>query len=165
MKVPLNIDFVQILLHLFNFALLFAGLYFLLYKPVKKFMEKRRQEYADMDAKSAQALSEAEALKKEYESKLKDCDTEIAEKKNIAYHEIDEAKARCEKEQKQEASEIIANAYKKAEAEKARIINSANEEITKMIADATEKIALGSGKSFEAYDSFLDATKGDENRG
>ena len=31
---PLNIDWQQILLHLLNFAILFAGLWLLLYKPV-----------------------------------------------------------------------------------------------------------------------------------
>lgn len=42
MGVPLNIDWQQILLHLFNFLILAGGLYLLLYKPVKAFMEKRR---------------------------------------------------------------------------------------------------------------------------
>ena len=41
---PLNIDLQQICLHLFNFTLLLAILYFLLYQPVKDFMAKRRSE-------------------------------------------------------------------------------------------------------------------------
>ena len=49
MDIPLNINWQQILLHLFNFAILFAGLYFLLYKPVKKFMEKREKYYKGID--------------------------------------------------------------------------------------------------------------------
>ena len=52
MGVPLNIDWQQILLHLFNFLILAGGLYLLLYKPVKAFMEKRRNYYADMDSKA-----------------------------------------------------------------------------------------------------------------
>ena len=39
---PLNIDFLQILLHLLNFVILAGGLTFLLYKPVVKFLESRR---------------------------------------------------------------------------------------------------------------------------
>ena len=35
---------ISILLHCFNAALLFAALYFLLYKPVRKFIEKRSQQ-------------------------------------------------------------------------------------------------------------------------
>ena len=53
MNIPLNIDFQQILLHLLNFAILGGGLYLLLYKPVKQFMEKReayyRQEHDDAE--------------------------------------------------------------------------------------------------------------------
>ena len=43
-NLPLNIDIQQILLHLLNFTILFAGLYFILYKPVRKFMDAREEE-------------------------------------------------------------------------------------------------------------------------
>ena len=36
MGIPLNIDWHQILLHLFNFLILVGGLYFLLYNPIRK---------------------------------------------------------------------------------------------------------------------------------
>ena len=49
MNVPLNIDWQQILLHLLNFVILFAILYFLLYDPVKKFMDKRCEYYKNID--------------------------------------------------------------------------------------------------------------------
>ena len=42
MNLPLNIDFQQILLHLLNFVILAGGLYLLLYKPVNKFIKKKR---------------------------------------------------------------------------------------------------------------------------
>ena len=50
MNIPLNIDWQQILLHLLNFVILAGGLYLLLYKPVKTFMEKRQQYYQEQDA-------------------------------------------------------------------------------------------------------------------
>ena len=37
---PLNINWQQILLHLLNLVILAVGLYLILYKPVKKFMQK-----------------------------------------------------------------------------------------------------------------------------
>ena len=61
--VPLNIDWQQILLHLFNFTILFGALYILLYKPVKDFMAKREAHYAEMDQKAGEALAEAESGK------------------------------------------------------------------------------------------------------
>ena len=49
-NIPLNIDWQQILLHFFNFSILVGGLYLLLFKPVKNFMEKRTKHYADMES-------------------------------------------------------------------------------------------------------------------
>ena len=48
MSIPLNIDWQQILLHLFNFAILAGGLYLLLYRPVKQFMERRQTHYEEL---------------------------------------------------------------------------------------------------------------------
>ena len=71
--VPLNIDWQQILLHLFNFTILFGALYILLYKPVKNFMDGREAHYADMDSKANQALADAESSKASYEEKERAC--------------------------------------------------------------------------------------------
>ena len=67
---PLNIDIQQILLHMLNFAILFAALYFLLYKPVKKFMDNRDKYYDELDEKYKSSLSEAEKAKEEYQKEL-----------------------------------------------------------------------------------------------
>lgn len=60
MNIPLNIDWQQILLHVLNFVILFGGLYFLLYKPVKNFMAKREAHYAEMAQKAQSELDSAE---------------------------------------------------------------------------------------------------------
>ena len=39
----------EFLLHLLNFVILFVALFFLLYKPVKKFMRKRKEDYEEAD--------------------------------------------------------------------------------------------------------------------
>ena len=59
MNIPLNIDWQQILLHVLNFVILFGGLYFLLYKPVKNFMAKREAHYAEMAQKAQSELDSA----------------------------------------------------------------------------------------------------------
>lgn len=78
---PLNINFQQVFLHMLNFALLFGAMYFLLYKPVKKFMDSRAQRYQKMDEDAKAALAQAEAAKAEYEKKLAGADDEIAQKR------------------------------------------------------------------------------------
>ena len=93
--VPLNIDWQQILLHLFNFTILFGALYILLYKPVKNFMEGREAHYADMDSKATQALADAESSKASYEKKERDFDEEVRAEKNRMSKEIEALRPRA----------------------------------------------------------------------
>ena len=90
---PLNIDWQQILLHLLNFTLLFGILYFLLYKPVKDFMDKRVQHYQELDDQAKEALAAAEAARSEQEQKLAAADEEIAAMKDAARTELNHALA------------------------------------------------------------------------
>ena len=80
MNIPLNIDWQQILLHLLNFVILAGGLYLLLYKPVKTFMEKRQQYYQEQDAKAAKTLADAEKTAAEVRQQLKNADADAAAK-------------------------------------------------------------------------------------
>ena len=145
--VPLNIDWQQILLHLFNFTILFGALYILLYKPVKDFMDGREAHYADMDSRAEQALADAENSKASYEKKEKEFDEEVRTEKN-----------RMSKEIEAERERRLAAARGEAEREKNEIIESAQKEITGMITDAMEKLTLEQTAS-DAFDQFLDAAE------
>ena len=46
---PLNIEIQQIFLHMLNFVILAGGLYFLLYKPVCAFINKRTEYFANLE--------------------------------------------------------------------------------------------------------------------
>ena len=59
---PLNINLQQILLHALNFVILFGAMYFLLYKPVKSFMDSRKAHYEKMDEDAKAVLAEAEII-------------------------------------------------------------------------------------------------------
>ena len=78
---PLNIDFQQIFLHLLNFTLLFAILYYLLYSPVKNFMAKREAYYADMEKEANAQLASAQQEKEEYSALRAAADEEIHQEK------------------------------------------------------------------------------------
>ena len=62
-NLPLNIDIQQILLHLLNFVILFGLMYFILYKPVRKFMDQRAEYYKKMDEEAKMANEEAKTKK------------------------------------------------------------------------------------------------------
>ena len=84
MGIPLNVDWQQILLHLFNFIILFGGLWLLLYKPVKNFMAKREAYYKDMDKAAAEKLAAAENEQQKYSGLIGKAQDEAAELKKKA---------------------------------------------------------------------------------
>lgn len=158
MNLPLNIDWQQILLHLFNFVILAVGLYFLLYKPVKNFMAKRVDYYRDMDERAKAKMAEAEEMQDDYQQKLHDVDNEIAEKKAKAVHDIETVCAQELQAARDEAAAMISAAQKNAEQERSKILAAAQEEVAALAMSATEKILLQHTAS-SAYDQFLDAAE------
>lgn len=156
--VPLNIDWQQILLHLFNFTILFGALYILLYKPVKDFMDGREAHYADMDSKAEKALSEAESSRASYLEKEKAFDEEVKAEKSRMSKEVEAERERRLQAARGEAEKIISAARTEADREKKEIIESAQKEITEMITDAMEKLTLEQSAS-DAFDQFLDAAE------
>ena len=129
MSLPLNIDWQQILLHLFNFIILAGGLYLLLYKPVRDFMDKRREHYAALEKEANDSLENAKKSEEEYALRLKNAETEIAK-----------MKADAEKAANESAEEIIEKAAKEGEREKAAILDGAKDEIAALAVSAAEKI-------------------------
>ena len=155
-NLPLNIDWQQILLHLFNFTILFGGLYFLLYAPVKKFMEQREEKYAEAAEFSQANLAEAQTVKKMYQQKMDNADAEIEQSKARAREEIEKLRTGRINEAEEEASRIVSRAREQAEYEKERILTEAQVEIAKMVANTTEKLALDASAEY-AYEQFLNS--------
>ncbi|MCR4923714.1 MAG: ATP synthase F0 subunit B [Lachnospiraceae bacterium] len=153
---PLNIDFQQIFLHMFNFLLLFGGLYFILYKPVKDFMDKREKHFEELEKEVQDKLSNAKASELEYNEKLKQADEEIRSKKQEALNEAQKIADTNIERSKSEAEKILAKAKKAADAEHDRIIEDAQREIEELAMETTKKIIASSGSA--AYDEFLSAT-------
>lgn len=157
---PLNIDLQQIFLHLLNFTILFAAMYFLLYKPVKDFMDKRAAYYEDLDKQARDKLAEAERVRLDYQQKLKAADDEIQEKSNQAQRLAMEAAEQQIKKAQDEAQRVLAKAGVEARAEKERALSEARAEVDEMIAIATEKLILDN--TSQAYEQFLEAAGKEE---
>ena len=159
---PLNIDFQQVLLHLLNVVILFGALYFLLYGPVKKFMESREKTYKDMDEQAKAKLQDAENTKAEYEQKLADCETEIEKSKQAAEAETANKAQEILENAKSDASKILAKAKAEAEKEKTALLESAKKEIAAAAVEMAEKIVSESVS--ESYDAFIDSATMGENK-
>ena len=142
MNIPLNIDWQQILLHLLNFVILAGGLYLLLYKPVKTFMEKRQQYYQEQDAKAAKTLADAEKTAAELAAAQKSADAAMQ-------RQLSDARAQAE--------QILADAHAAAQREHDKLLSDARKELKDLAVTATEKLVLQSDG--DAFDQFLDAAE------
>lgn len=154
--IPLNIDWRQILLHLLNLVILFLILYFLLYNPVKKFMEKRKKHYEEQNAESEAKLADAKANKEKYEKLLTNAEEEIAEKKRAA---IADARAESEKIIKS-AEEESSSILKKATAKAEDIKKQAHEQAKEELSDVIEKTAKEKIEKACTVDGFLSENNG-----
>ena len=160
MNIPLNIDWQQILLHLFNFMILAGGLYLLLYKPVKKFMDQRTAYYQQMQDEAEQKLASAKELEASYENKIKEADAEILKKKTQAAKDAEESAGAHLKAAREQAEKVLADAKESARKEQEKILAETQMKIAGLASDAVEKPL--STPAEDVYDQFLDsAERGD----
>ncbi len=160
MNIPLNVDWHQILLHLFNFVILFGILYFLLYKPTKDFMQKRADYYKKMDSDANENLEKAKQARQQYEAKLGEAEKEASELKTAAAIKADRAAKKRIEDAKDKGNRIIEDAKKAAEAQKDKILLEANSEIENMVSAAIDKAMASTGvNTGNSFDEFLDAVK------
>ena len=155
---PLNIDIVQILLHMLNFVILAGGLTLLLFKPVKKFMEDRKKYFEDKEKEIADGLEQNASLKAEYEEKLSKVDAEIEEMRVNAKNETATAAKEYLNNAQEKASAIITEAEQQAEERKDHILDSAQTEIGELVVEAAQKLLENNAtpqKTHELYDEFI----------
>ena len=154
MNIPLNIDWRQILLHLFNFAILAGGLYLLLYRPVKQFMEGCQARYAEQDRQARQDRERARQLKEEYEAQLDRADAQIAQRRSAAEQELEQLRQRKTAEAEREAEAILTKARDSAQREREELLARTSKELVAAAVDAAEKAAWKS----DPYEQFLGLT-------
>lgn len=154
MNIPLNIDWQQILLHLLNFAILAGGLYLLLYKPVKAFMEQRQAYYQGIDTQAAEKLKDAERLEATYQAKLSSVDEAAARKRAAAQRETERMVQQQLSDARAQADQIIANAHAAAQREYDKALAEAQDELKELAVTATEKLVLQA--KGDAFDQFLE---------
>ena len=161
MSLPLNIDWHQILLHLFNFAILAGGLYFLLYKPVRDFMDKRTAYYQGLEAQANDKLAHAKALEDEFQSKMDNAESDTTKMKAKAVKESETVAAAMLKSAKEQSEKLLLAAKEAAQLEREKMLSEARQEITQIAVAATKKLLEDDAR---IYDTFLDAALEEQNR-
>ncbi|MBQ9412450.1 MAG: ATP synthase F0 subunit B [Oscillospiraceae bacterium] len=160
---PLNIDWQQILLHLLNFVILAGGLYFILYKPVKKFMAQREAKYAAREEAVRNMETEAAAIKRKYETRLRKAEEDIQHEREKHHEEMEAERQRMLAEAREQARAILNTAGQTAEMRTRKAVEDAHEEIRTLAVDMVEKLVLESGG--DALDRFLDVAESEDANG
>ena len=155
---PLNIDWQQILLHWMNLAILTGGLYFLLFKPVKQFMEKREAYYRDLDQQAQDRLAQAEQCRADYQAKLDQAGEEIRQERSRAQQAAQQAAQEQIEQAGEQARHIVAKAHAEAEQTRERAVRESQKELRELAARAAKKLAAKPGD--DPFDQFLDLTEG-----
>lgn len=151
---PLNIDIQQILLHMLNFVILFAVLYFVLYKPVRNFMDRRDEDFNEKNDRANRVMEEADSAKSAYEEKLSGIKDEIKSLREDARKKgVEEADA-IREQARREADEILEDARRKAEQAKTAAVRSADNQIRALAEQAAEKLVIES--TAQAYENFIE---------
>lgn len=150
---PLNINFQQIFLHLFNFVILGGGLYLLLYKPVVDFMNNREQYFSNLEKETQQALEQAKEKEAQYNEKLNQFNDEMAIKKVEAIKECEKLVDARIQSAKEEASHILEDAHIKAKMHHDKMVEQAKEEITDLALDTAKKMMTDQ----DIYSQFVQA--------
>ena len=120
-------------------------------------LEKRKQKIAGELASAAEDKSSAEAMKAEYEAKLRDVNKEA---ESILETARRKAKAREEEmldEAKAEAARIIERANREVELEKKKALDDMKQEIVDIAAFMAEKV-VGNSIDVKIQDALIDET-------
>ena len=155
---PLNIDWQQILLHWMNLAILAGGLYFLLYKPVVSFRQKREQHYKDMEEKAEAELQKAEEAKAQYQQKLDAAEDEIREARQKSQAAVQKSAEEQLALAQAQAREIVVDAHAQAKEAREKALRDSQRELKRIASEAAGKLAFH--KDDDPFDSFLDLAEG-----
>lgn len=126
----LGITWESIVLHLFNLVVLTVGLYFLLFRPVKKMIKQRQEKVKKIEKENADLNEEVKQMKSSSEKVLSE-----AKKEAAAIHES------AVKVANQKADEIVAEARDRAKTLVSQTQRAMDEERGKLRADIEKQIA------------------------
>ncbi len=126
----LGITWESIVLHLFNLIVLTVGLYFLLFRPVKKMIKQRQEKVKKIEQENADLNEEVKKMKSSSEKVLSE-----AKKEAAAIHES------AVKVANQKADEIVSDARDRAKTLIEQTQREMDEERNKLRSDIEKQIA------------------------
>lgn len=140
-----------------SMLVLFTGLSYLLFNPVRDMLEKRKQRVVDDQETAKREKAEAIAFKEEYDLKLKQVDKEAEAILSEARKKAKQNEMKIVAEAKEEAARIIARANAELELEKKRALDDMKQEMIEVAAMMAEKVVVASIDT-NVQESLIDET-------
>ena len=140
-----------------NIFILFFGLSYLLFNPVRDVLEKRRQKIAGELKSAEEDQKAAEALKAEYELKLKDIHKEADAILEEARRKGKAREAEIIEEAKAEAARIVARGSREVELERKKALDDMKQEIISIASLMAGKVVSASIDT-TVQDSLIEET-------
>lgn len=140
-----------------NIFILFFGLSYLLFNPVRNVLEKRRQKIAGELAEAADNKKSAAAMKAEYEAKLKEVSKEADGILEEARRKAKIRETEIVEEARAEAARIIERAGREIELEKKKALDDMKQEIISIASVMAGKVVAASIDT-TVQDALIDET-------
>lgn len=156
---PLGLNWEFLLSHMVNIVVLFFVLRFLLYKPIKKFMDNRENSYNQREQETANNERKAKEIKAKYEAKVKDAKIEADD---IVLDSRKDANKRADeiiRQAKIEAGEIVDQARKDINEERTNAKVAMREEVADLAVGIATRVLereVTTEDNKRIIDSFID---------
>ena len=135
-----SINPVTIVFTLINTLIIFLIFRFILYKPVCKILDKRKEMAAAEISEAQKAKEAAEKAEREYTARLADAKNEAAEIVKQATLRAQKREEEIVTEATQKAADIRTKAEENIEREKQRAVNEIKDEISEIVVMAAGKV-------------------------
>ena len=127
-----------------SMLVMFTFLSYLLFKPVRKLLEDRKQRVADEQESAKNDRKEAAVFKEEYEQKLKEIDKEAQAILSEARKKAMKTENEIVAEAKEEAARIITRANNEIELERKRALDDMKQEMIAIASAMAGKVVAAS---------------------
>ncbi len=136
----MNLNPMEIAIHIINIIVLFVLLRVILYKPVHKFMTGRAQRIAAQLDDAAKKDADAQQLKAQYDSLMVDSEKTANDKSMVILSRANADATNLVNKAREDAAAVVVGARRQAELDKEKLLGGMRGEIGELSVDIAGKI-------------------------
>jgi F-type H+-transporting ATPase subunit b len=136
----MDIQPLDIVIHIINIIVLYVLLRLLIYKPVRKYMLERSARIQSQIQEAEQAQQDAQTAKRQYQERLNAAERDVDQTMQQGAQKAVQTAEEIIKDAKMQANAILQDARTKAEQDRLHTIKEMKEQITHLSVDMAGKI-------------------------